>query len=103
MTNLRYTKRLGRVLDRCAAFACGVRCDAFARRVRDTRLACADLDPARLHRLGNLALEFDAQETMFQRGARHFDEVGQIELTAEGALGDAAVQEVAPAIVLASA
>ena len=47
------------------------------------RLTGRDLDPARLHLFGNLALEIDGQQTVGEAGAPDFDVVGQLEAALE--------------------
>src|SRR6185503_6690083 len=56
--------------------------------------AGADIDLPRLHRLGDLADQFDRQQAVLQVGAAHLDVVGQRETALERAIGDAAVDEV---------
>src|SRR4051794_21614932 len=59
------------------------------------RLAAADVDLARLHRLGDLALQRDAEQAVGQLGAADPDEIGKLEAALEGAVGDPHVQEIA--------
>ena len=60
--------------------------------------AAADFDPARLHRLGQHALERDAEQAVLEAGLARFDEVGELEAPLERAGGDAAVQILALAL-----
>src|SRR5690349_12780063 len=55
----------------------------------------ADLNPARPHCLGYLALELDREQTIGEIGARHLYMVGQLEAALEGAAGDTAMQHLA--------
>ena len=45
--------------------------------------SAADLDPARLHLFGNLALEFDRQQAVLQLSASDLHVVGQLEAALE--------------------
>src|SRR5690606_30839 len=51
-----------------------------------------DLDPARLHGLGQFAQQLDMQQAVLQPRAGHGDVVGELEHPLEIALGDAAMQ-----------
>src|SRR5699024_2641276 len=55
--------------------------------------AAADFDSARLHPLGQLTLELDVQQAVFQIGTGHLDVIGQLEAAFEAAIGNTAVQE----------
>src|SRR5690606_15758789 len=57
------------------------------------RLGAVDGDLAGLLALGQFALELDVQEPVLERGAGHLDILGELEAQLEGALGDAAVEE----------
>ena len=57
------------------------------------RLGAADLDLARLQRLGHLAHEVDVQETVLGHRLDGADVVGELEAALEGAGGDAAVED----------
>src|SRR5260370_7389647 len=63
------------------------------------RLAPADLDLARLGRLGHLVDEVDMQHAVDQAGANDLDVVGEAEAPLERAPGDAAVQITAPLLL----
>ena len=52
----------------------------------------ADLDLARLHRLGHLALQLDVEQAVRELGTDDLDVVGELEAMLEGALRDAAMQ-----------
>src|SRR5438876_531503 len=52
----------------------------------------ADLDLARLQRLGDHSLELHVEETVLEARALHLDEVGELEAPLEGAARDAAVE-----------
>lgn len=57
------------------------------------RLLGADLDRARLQRLGDLAHQFDAQQAVGHAGTVDADVVGELEPALKGAAGNAAMQE----------
>ena len=57
------------------------------------RLSGADLDLARLCRLGNLTDQIDMQHAVVEARADDLDVVGEAEAPLEGAPRDAAVQE----------
>lgn len=65
--------------------------DLLHRALRQRRVGC-DLDLARLHLFGNLALQIDCQQTIDKGSANDLDVVGQFEAALEGAPGDAAMQ-----------
>jgi hypothetical protein len=52
-----------------------------------------DLDPARLHGLGDLPLQVDDEQAVLEAGALDLDVVGERELALEIARRDAAMQE----------
>src|SRR3546814_9802193 len=56
-------------------------------------IAAADLDPARLHRLGDDTLERDAQQAVLKAGIAGFHEVSELEAPLEGARGDTRSEE----------
>ena len=58
-------------------------------------LALGDLNGARLHRFGQLALQIDMQEAVLKRGSRHLDIFGEAETALEIARGDALVDVLA--------
>ena len=60
------------------------------------RAARGDLDPARLQRLGNLALQLDGQQPVLEVGAHDLHVIGEIEALLEGAGRDAPVQDLHP-------
>ena len=60
----------------------------------DLRLAVADRDLARLLGLGDFAYEVDVQEAVLERGALHFDMLGELERALEGAGRDALIEHV---------
>src|SRR5215510_7749196 len=64
------------------------------------RLSSADLDLARLRRLGNLTRQVDMQHAVGEAGADDLDMVGKAEAPFESAPRDAAVQVIAPLMVL---
>src|SRR5262249_7034875 len=61
--------------------------------------AVANLDLARLLRLGNLAYEIDVQEPVHQRGAGDLDVVGKLEAALESAGRDALIEHLALLLV----
>src|SRR3546814_20595301 len=63
-------------------------------------IAAADLDPARLHRLGDDTLDRDAQQAVLKAGIAGFHAVSELEAPPEGARGDTAMQIVALAVIL---
>src|SRR4051812_32287260 len=67
------------------------------------RPGAADVDLARLHRLGDLALQGDAEQAVGKLGAADLHEVGQLEAALEGAVGNADVQEIAVLAALLAA
>ena len=62
--------------------------------------AAADLDLARLHRLGDLAHQLNRQEAVPKVGTAHLDVVGQREAALERAVSDAAVDVVGTALLI---
>src|SRR5690606_1964535 len=61
-----------------------------------------DRDPARLHLLGDVALELDVQQAVPELGAKHLDMVGKLEAALERPRGDAAMQESRACVLLPS-
>src|SRR5215470_13557323 len=59
------------------------------------RLAAADRNAARLHRLGDLADEVDVQETVLERRRADLDMVGELEHALERTRRDALVEHLA--------
>ena len=55
--------------------------------------ARGDLDPARLQRLGNLALQLDGEQPVVEVGGHDPHVIGEIEALLEGAGRDAPVQD----------
>src|SRR5260221_268385 len=53
--------------------------------------ACSDLDRPRLHRLGDLAHEFDMQHAVVEAGADHLDGIGELEAALEGPAADVSI------------
>src|SRR3546814_1483949 len=65
-------------------------------------LTAADRDLARLHRLGDDALQIDTQQAILEVGGRDFDIVGKLEAPFEGAGRNTAVQILPLVLVLAA-
>jgi hypothetical protein len=61
--------------------------------------ATADLDLARLHRLGDDALQRDGEQAVLEIGRSDLDEIRQLEAALEPTRGDAAVQILAFVLV----
>ncbi len=59
-----------------------------------------DLDLARLHGLGDLAAQFDVEESVLQAGVHHADIIRELELALEAPIGDAAIEKAAFLVVL---